>query len=116
MSSTIVVVDLVLPVRLAQEPLSLPGTLLISLKLPACVNVDAHGHYELLTESEVIDKDTLIQSSSQEGDLLLLLAVVKLHHSVLDSHSDILGDHNPLLIVPEPDSVSILLILSFICF
>ena len=116
MSSTIVVFDLVLPVWLAQDPLPLPGTLLISLKLPACVNVDAHGHYELLTESEVIDKDTLIQSSSQEGDLLLLLAVVKLHHSVLDSHSDILGDHNPLHIVPELDSVSIMLILSFICF
>ena len=116
MSSTIVVFDLVLPVWLAQEPLSLPGTLLISLKLPACVNVDAHGHCELLTESEVIDKDTLIQSSSLEGDLLLLLAAVKLHHSVLDSHSDILGDHNPLHIVPELDSVSIMLILSFICF
>ena len=55
----------------------------------------------------MIDKDTLIQSPSQEGDLLLLLAVVKLHHSVLDSLSDILGVHNPLHIVPELDSVSI---------
>ena len=55
----------------------------------------------------MIDKVTLFLSPSQEGDLLLLLAVVKLHHSVLDSLSDILGVHNPLHIVPELDSVSI---------
>ena len=54
----------------------------------------------------MIDKVSLLLSPSQEGDLLLL-AVDKLHHSVLDSLSDILGDHNPLHIVPELNSVSI---------
>ena len=55
----VVVFDPLLPVWLALDPLPLPGSLLISLKLPACVNMGAHGHCELLTEPKVIFKDTL---------------------------------------------------------
>ena len=55
----VVVFDPLLPVWLALDPLPLPGSLLIALKLPACVNMGAHGHCELLTESKVIYKDTL---------------------------------------------------------
>ena len=55
----VVVFDPLLPVWLALDPLPLPGSLLIPLKLPACVNMGAHGHCELLTEPKVIFKDTL---------------------------------------------------------
>ena len=55
----VVVSDPLLPVWLALDPLPLPGSLLFPLKLPACVNMGAHGHCELLTEPKVIFKDTL---------------------------------------------------------